>query len=60
MEKPNDAQVLALLLIELIEQRGYLIMQLATTYDSDEMNKLTGRLHQLQFTIDKIRELRKG
>lgn len=56
----NDAQVLALLLIELIEQRDYMILQLASNFDTDEMHKLSGRLHQIQITIDKIRELRKG
>ena len=42
---------------ELEEGRTYLILQLASTFDNDEMHKCSGRLHQLQLMLDKLKQL---
>lgn len=42
---------------ELEEQRTYLILQLASTFDADEMHKYSGRLHQLQLMLDNLNQL---
>ena len=45
--------------VGLEEQRTFLINQLATTYDSDELHKYTGRLFQIQSILATLKQLEK-